>query len=162
MARITEKEAGSRNMLAVLDMVAWSEIGAKLLALSDDGYNVLVGSTPERPLLFQSYYEHPDVYNARTDSTAAGRYQVLHRYWPYYKRTLGLPDFSPLSQDRIALELIRERHAVPLIQSGHIHDAIVTLAGCWASFPPSRYDQHVHTFDDLIAAYVRAGGTLAQ
>jgi len=162
MARISEQAAGGRNVLAFLDTIAWSEIGPGLLALSDDGYNVLVGATPEKPLLFYAYADHPDIYNARHDSTAAGRYQILHRYWPYYRRNLGLPDFSPLSQDRYALEMIRERHALPLIKQGHIHDAIATLAGCWASFPPSRYDQPVHTFDELITAYVRAGGTLAQ
>lgn len=39
---------------AYLDMLAWSEIGDKLLKSSDNGYNVIVGGT-----LFNSYVDHP-------------------------------------------------------------------------------------------------------
>ncbi|TPQ32162.1 glycoside hydrolase, partial [Burkholderia ubonensis] len=45
MARISVAAAGGKNRVAFLDTVAVSEIGAALLAKSDDGYNVLVGST---------------------------------------------------------------------------------------------------------------------
>ena len=62
------------NQKAFLDMIAFSEIGPALLAKSDDGYDVLVGSTPDRPLLFTSYAEHPNILNAACNSTAAGRY----------------------------------------------------------------------------------------
>jgi hypothetical protein len=41
----------SPNLKAFLDMIAWSEIGPALLAKSDNGYNVCVGSTPEKPIL---------------------------------------------------------------------------------------------------------------
>lgn len=37
------------NISAFLVMIAWSEIGPTLLEETDDGYNVLVGSTPGRP-----------------------------------------------------------------------------------------------------------------
>ena len=46
MPRITAQQAGGQNRCAFLDMLAASEIGAALLAETDDGYNVLVGSTP--------------------------------------------------------------------------------------------------------------------
>ena len=34
------------NEKAFLDMLAWSELGDKIIAQSDNGYNVLVGSLP--------------------------------------------------------------------------------------------------------------------
>lgn len=45
MARISAAEAGSPNHLAYLDMLAYTELGRDLLEKSDDGYNVIVGST---------------------------------------------------------------------------------------------------------------------
>ena len=65
------------NEKAFLDMIAFSEIGTALLVKSDNGYNVLVGSTAAKPLLFDSYADHPRIYNKQFNSTAAGRYQLL-------------------------------------------------------------------------------------
>lgn len=42
MARLTEFQAGGANVLAFLDMLAWSE-GTSTIKASDDGYDVLVG-----------------------------------------------------------------------------------------------------------------------
>ncbi|MES9187223.1 lysozyme, partial [Cutibacterium acnes] len=76
------------NRKAVLDTLAFSEIGAPLLKVSDNGYNVLVGSTPWKPILFDSYADHPRrliALNPTLSSTAAGRYQLLARYFDAYK-----------------------------------------------------------------------------
>lgn len=161
MPRITPEEAGGTNVCAFLDMLAWSEIGASLLAASDDGYNVLVGATASRPLLFDSYATHPNIYNERMNSTAAGRYQQLHRYWPYYRDLLHLPDFGPVSQDRLAIQLIREQHAFDDVVTGHLVDAIGNVSNIWASLPGAGYGQHEQHIEGLRAAYLAAGGTLA-
>lgn len=172
MPRITPEAAGGANVCAFLDMLAWSEIGPKLLAASDDGYDVLVGSTPSRPLRFPGYATHPNVYNERMNSTAAGRYQLLHRWWADkiedgrvvrqgYKSLLHLPDFSPVSQDRVAIQQIREQHALADVIAGKLADAIGNLSNIWASLPGAGYGQHEHHIDDLRAAYLAAGGTLA-
>lgn len=160
MPRISQDEA-SPNVRAFLDMLAWSEIGPRLLATSDDGYNVLVGSTMARPLLFDSYARHPNIYNRRYNSTAAGRYQVLARFWPHYRDLLGLPDFGPVSQDRYAIQQLRERKALSLIESGDIPPAISRAAPIWASLPGAGYGQHEHDTDPLLDAYASAGGVLA-
>jgi hypothetical protein len=55
----TAAQAGGANRCAFLDMLAVSEIGAELLAETDNGYNVLVGATPAHPLTFPSYATHP-------------------------------------------------------------------------------------------------------
>ena len=41
-------------------------------------------------------------------STGAGRYQLLSRWWDAYRKQLGLKDFSPKSQDAVALQRIED------------------------------------------------------
>ena len=57
-------------------------------------------------------------------STGAGRYQLLSRWWDAYRKQLGLKDFSPKSQDAVALQQIKERGALPMIDRGDIRQAI--------------------------------------
>lgn len=160
MARIDAVTAGGKNRVAFLDMTAVSEIGTALLKVSDDGYNVLVGSTAQHPELFSRYVQHPNIYNSRLGSTAAGRYQILARYWDIYQKRLNLPDFSPISQDRYVLQQLKEQGALPLIDSGDLQGAIEKCNNIWASFPGSPYGQNTHPYEFLKAAYVNAGGTL--
>ncbi|HDR8982120.1 TPA: glycoside hydrolase family 104 protein [Burkholderia vietnamiensis] len=160
MARITVTAAGGRNRTAFLDMIAVSEIGAEMLAKSDDGYNVLVGSTPSRPLLFFGYAAHPNVLNRqiRVPSTAAGRYQILTRWWRIYQAQMNLPDFGPISQDRYALQQLREHGALPLIDAGRFRDAVAKVSNVWASLPGAGYGQHENKIEHLLTAYRVAGG----
>lgn len=172
MPRITPDQAGGINACAFLDMLAVSEIGAGTLARSDDGYNVLVGSTPQSLRTFAGYADHPNIYNKQFNSTAAGRYQLLYQWWADvklpsgnvrrgYRSLLQLPDFSPLSQDRVALQQIRERGALPDIAAGHFEAAVRRVSNLWASLPGAGYGQHENQMDALRAAYVAAGGALA-
>ncbi|MBU9608259.1 glycoside hydrolase family 104 protein [Burkholderia multivorans] len=159
MPVITAQQAGGANRCAFLDMVAWSE-GTSRIPGSDDGYRVLVGATPDKPLTFASYAAHPDILNRALNSTAAGRYQLLYRYWLAYRTSLRLTDFSPLSQDRIALQQIREKGALTLIDAGSFTKAVQLCSGIWASLPGNDYGQHVNTITALQTAYVNAGGAL--
>jgi muramidase (phage lysozyme) len=148
------------NEKAFLDMIAWSE-GTIQIPGGDDGYRVIVGSTPSNPHLFQSYEDHPRILvkiNDHLQSTAAGRYQILSRYFSAYKKILKLPDFSPDSQDKIALQLMKECKAIDLINKGHIVAAIIRCSSRWASFPGNTYQQHTNNIDDLKAEYIKAGG----
>ena len=151
---------GSPNLCAFLDTIATSEIGATLLAASDNGYNVLVGGT-----LFEGYEDHPRklVWLPRLNisSTAAGRYQLLARYFDSYKALLSLPDFSPASQDAIAVQQIRECRALPMVEAGDIVAALGRCAHIWASLPGAGYGQHENNLAVLETAYVNAGGVLA-
>ena len=152
------------NRRAFLDMIAHSELGPALLALSSNGYNVIVGSTPAKPLLFDSYADHPRrVVKIRPGlaSSAAGRYQLLARYYDAYRKTLKLPDFSPDSQDTIALQQIKECRALADIDAGRFDSAVAKCAHIWASLPGAGYGQHENKLADLRAAYITAGGTLA-
>ena len=154
----------NRNRKAFLDMIAHSEIGPRLLAASNNGYNVIVGSTPAQPLLFGAYADHPRrsvQVGQGLWSTAAGRYQLLARYYDAYRKQLGLQDFSPASQDAIALQQIRERGALPLIDAGRFDEAVARVRNIWASLPGAGYGQHENNLSALRTAYVAAGGALA-
>lgn len=152
------------NLSAFLDTIAVSEIGSVLLAMpvTDRGYKVLVGATPENPTVFASYADHPRkrIYLERLKvfSTAAGRYQILAHIFDSYKASLKLSDFSPASQDRIAVQLIRERHGLELIASGDFAAAVRACSTAWASLPGSAAGQHVNQLEDLRLAYEAAGG----
>lgn len=176
MPRIDAASAGGRNALAFLDAIAVSEHTALGLSNSDDGYNVIVGGTPQRPTLFTSYQDHPRVLVTIKDkngnpkiqpngqplkSTAAGRYQLLARYYDAYRPLLGLRDFSPKSQDLIALRQIAEQGATSDIAAGRIASAFAKCRSIWASLPGAGYGQHENTLEMLLAAYGRAGGVIA-
>ena len=128
----------------------------------DNGYNVLVGGD-----LFFGYADHPRRIvklhrkgNEPLISTAAGRYQLLARYYDAYKKQLKLDDFSPASQDAIALQQIRERNALADVDAGRIAQAIRKCRRVWASLPGAGYAQHENTMDYCLAAYAKAGGSV--
>lgn len=149
------------NLDAFLAMIAHSEGTAQI---GDRGYNCLVGSTPQKPVLFDSYADHPRIkVRLRADlvSTAAGRYQILARYYDAYKARLSLPDFSPASQDAIAIEMIREQRAQPDIEAGRFDVAVTKCSNIWASLPGAGYGQHENQLADLRAAFIKEGGQVA-
>lgn len=150
----------SPNVRAFLSMLAWSEgTDNGVQPTKNHGYDVIVGGA-----LFDDYSDHPrklvDLPKLGIKSTAAGRYQILARYYDYYKATLKLPDFSPASQDAIALQLIRECKAQGDVESGDIVSAIHKCRNRWASLPGAGYGQHEQKIDRLLTAYKAAGGHL--
>ncbi len=146
------------NRKAFLDMLAVSEGTARL---GKNGYNVVVGGG-----LFESFADHPNqrVYIKRIDnySTAAGRYQLLYRYWKIYKVQLQLLDFGPNSQDKVALQQIKECRALDDIDAGRFEDAVNNCKRIWASLPGAGYGQHENSIEKLRQAFVDAGGVLCQ
>lgn len=144
------------NRDAFLTMLAMSEGTAKL---GDNGYNVLVGGK-----LFGSYADHPRVKvwieKLNEFSSAAGRYQILERTFDAYKTQLGLDDFSPASQDAIALELIKERHALDSIDAGLFDLTVFRCSNIWASLPFNTYGQRQNDLIILRQFYTNAGGII--
>lgn len=146
------------NLKAFLDMIAFSE--GTIRYGHDNGYNVIVGGT-----LFSDYSDHPRVKvllpNLGIYSTAAGRYQVLARYFDAYKKQLKLSDFSPASQDAIAIQQIRERKALNNIDDGFFDKAVKQCCNIWASLPGAGYGQHENDLAQLRATYIAHGGVVA-
>lgn len=148
------------NLKAFLDTIAVSE---GTYGLGDDGYNVLVGCTKDHLKLFSSYEDHPRVVidlGKGLKSTAAGRYQELAHNFDFYKKLLKLSDFSPSSQDAIAIQQIKEQHALDLITLGYFDAAIKNCANIWASFPNAGYEQQEHPIEKLRTVYIKMGGIL--
>ena len=96
-------------------------------------YDVIVGGE-----LFTDYSDHPRklvTLNPNSNQTGAGRYQLLSRWWDAYRKKLGLKDFSPKSRDAVALQQIKERGALPMIDRGDPPWAIHCCSNIWASLP---------------------------
>lgn len=149
------------NRKAFLDMIAYSEgTDNGRQPTFNHGYDVLVGGG-----LFADYSDHPrklvDLPRLKIKSTAAGRYQLLARYYDAYKKQLKLPDFSPASQDAIALQQIKERRALDDIDAGRLEEAIAKCKNIWASLPGAGYGQFEHKVSTLYQAFLKAGGKLA-
>ena len=146
------------NRTAFLDMIAFSE-GTSRIG-DQDGYNVIVGGST-----FSDYSDHPRVIvnlpKLGIKSSAAGRYQLLGRYFDTYKKQLNLPDFSPESQDKIALQQIKECKALDDVDAGKFDDAVNKCKRIWASLPGAGYGQHENKLDSLKLAYQNFGGSLA-
>ena len=142
----------SPNLQKFLNLIAWSEGTSHL---GNRGYNVVVGGS-----LFTSYSKHPNkLIEVRPGlkSTAAGRYQILKRFADHYIKQLKLPDFSPDSQDKIAIQMIKEQGALKDIESGNIESAIVKCRNIWASLPGNGYGQPQKEMAALISKYKSLG-----
>lgn len=126
------------NVRLFLDFIAEAEGASK-------GYNTLFGGAPIPDLS-----DHPnirqDYYNSKTKkvspTSAAGRYQFVHKSWEEQKKLMDLPDFSPHSQDLAAVGLMMfKKGALDDIKAGNFDAAIHKLGSTWASFPTSKVDQ---------------------
>ena len=142
-------------------MLAWSEeLITDVRKPEITGFNdVIVGR------LFTDYSDHPRklvTLNPKLKSTGAGRYQLLSRWWDAYRKQLGLKDFSPKSQDAVALQQIKERGALPMIDRGDIRQAIDRCSNIWASLPGMVMVSSEHKADSLIAKFKEAGGTVRE
>ena len=158
MARISAGDAGGINVLAFLDMLAWSELGAAILRESDDGYNVIVGSLPGQLITFSDYSQHPgrliSLPRYGIKSTAAGRYQFIRSTWNAIVRVYGFKGrMIPEAQDLAAIKLLTECKALPAIKAGRIADAIALAAPIWASLPGAGYGQREHGLAKLLGIY---------
>ena len=141
-------------------MLAWfpgTDNGQKT---RNHGYDVIVGGELFTGLL----PDHPRKLvtpNPKLKSTGAGRYQLLpvggmptaRKAWP--ERLLSE------SQDAVALQQIKERGALPMIDRGDIRQAI-DRCNIRASLPGAGYGQFEHKADSLIAKFKEAGGTVRE
>ncbi len=119
----------------------------------------LVGKTN---VVISDFSRHPQILVSVTGtglkSTAAGRYQFKYDTW---KRFGGdAMDFSPRSQDLLAVKAMIYRGMIDLLLGGDIEKAINAGAPEWASLPMSNgqsyYKQPVKSMADLIGIYNQA------
>jgi muramidase (phage lysozyme) len=142
-----------KNLKAFLTMIQYAEG-----TYGKDGYRKLYGGS-----LFNDLSKHPNTPTTKwgITSTAAGAYQILSKTWNELQAKLGLPDFSPLSQDKAAIELIRRRKALEDVMAGRWAQAIEKCKKEWASLPGAGYGQNEKNIKNLLAVYKVAGGTIS-
>ena len=156
----------STNLAAFLAMIKFSEGTSTSPATKMDGYDVIVTGIDRVPEIFTDFSNHPfdsgrksKVINSKgLTSNASGAYQFMKKDWRYYRALLKLPDFSPKSQDIWAIQLIRERGALPDIEAGRFVMAVRKCRNIWASLPGAGYGQPEHRIEKLVQAYADAGG----
>lgn len=169
MPRITEKEAGSKNALAWLDMIGWSEGTSTSRHTKDEGYDILVTGSPASayPRSILDYSRHPNILvvvspAAGLKSTAFGRYQFLYRTWVAGVKKYGFRGrMIPEAQDLMALKKTQERGALADVHAGRFAQAIRKCNKEWASFYGSPYGQRTHSLEAMIAQLKKLGATVA-
>jgi len=114
-------------------------------------YDILFGGGT-----FGDLSRHPDrvIHTPNYSSAAAGAYQFMPGTWESVQSKLKLPDFSPLSQDLGALELVRMRGVNPDTDPIN-RETLSKLSPEWASFPTlegvSYYGQPIKPAESIIA-----------
>ena len=110
---------------AFLDMLAWSEE-----SITDVRKPEIMVMTSLSGELFTDYSDHPRKLvtpNPKLNQQAPD----ATSFFPVadaYRKQLGLKDFSPKSQDAVALQQIMERGALPMIDRGDIRQAPTVAA----------------------------------
>jgi len=128
---------------------------------SNDQYNILYGGGT-----FFDYSHHPDVlvpinlpgYEGKY-STAAGAYQINFPTYNEFAPQIGVTDFSPATQDALAIAILNACGAIDALANNDIESAFTAASSRWASLPGSRAGQHPQAMDSALTAFTAAGGT---
>jgi len=135
------------NVKAFLDMTGKSEGG---------DYHALFGWFPgNKEWVFTDESTHPGA-GKGGKTTASGLYQINKACWTEHGiKTQGLSDFSPHTQDLIAIDNIRTHNSLQPIMNGNIKVAIDALKeNQWTSF-------NAHPYNALLEWYKAAGGSVS-
>lgn len=135
-----EQALQNPNVRMMLDLIADAE-GVQHGYATGFG-NTVLDNLKDHPRQLKEFKQT----DGKTNKTsAAGRYQFLSKTWDDVASKLGLTDFSELSQDLAAVELIRRRGALDDVLEGNLEAAIPKLGKEWASLPSSPYAQPTRT-----------------
>ncbi len=140
-------------------------IGAIAVAEGGD-YNLKFGGVKGKKndkWQFADYSTHPGA-GSDGKTTAAGMYQINKDTWKEMGGKMGLSDFSPDTQDLIAVEILRSIKVVDNIVEGDINTALKAASRRWAALPQGpneggRYAQPFMKYDEFAATYKRLGGS---
>ncbi|WP_152681607.1 glycoside hydrolase family 24 protein [Chromobacterium subtsugae] len=146
------------NVSAFLKAIAAAEGG---------GYDFKFGAVKGKkndPWRFTDYSTHPGV-GKDGKTTAAGMYQINTVTWKEMGGNMGLKDFSPHTQDLMAVEIFRAQKAIGDIVDGNIEAGLSKCSHRWAALPKGkgqtgRYNQPYMEYDDFEAAFKANGGTV--
>jgi muramidase (phage lysozyme) len=157
--RLEENEAylADANVAAFLKSIAAAEGGDY-----DFKYGAVKGKRND-PWRFSDTSTHPGAgYGGKT--TAAGMYQITIATWRNHGGKMGLTDFTPKTQDLIAVEMLRSLGVIEQIKAGDIAGAMPQAARWWAALPmgPGLANRHSPQpyvdYGTFLANYKAAGG----
>lgn len=147
------------NIQAFLKAIAEAEGG---------GYDFKYGAIRGRkndPWRFTDYSTHPGAgFGGKT--TAAGMYQENIETWREMGGSMGLSDFTPETQDLIAVEILRVIKVIENIKSGDISAALDKASHRWSALPQGKGKAGYYpkqpsvSFDKFQSDYQRFGGSL--
>lgn len=158
--RLEENEAllAHPNVSAFLKAIAEAEGGGY-----DFKYGAVKGKRND-PWRFTDFSTHPGPgWGGRT--TAAGMYQITVDTWRQHGGKMGLTDFSPKTQDLMAIEILRSVGVIDKIKAGDVAGAMGPVATKWAALPMgpnlgNRYPaQPFVKYETFFQNYQAAGGT---
>lgn len=152
LEKLETSTKAQKNLRAFLIMIQYAEG-----TFGKDAYNKLFGGG-----LFTDFSRHPNTVISKwgIKSTAAGAYQILFGTWSEIREKLKLLDFSPLSQDKAAVELIKRRRALDDVYAGRFSQALAKCKKEWASLPGAGYNQRERSKESLVSVYKIAGGSI--
>jgi muramidase (phage lysozyme) len=147
-----------RNVSAFLKAIAEAEGGGY-----DFKYGAIKGKRND-PWRFSDFSTHPGP-GFGGSTTAAGMYQITIATWRQHGGKMGLTDFSPTTQDLMAVEILRSLRIIDKIRSGDVAGAIGPAARTWAALPMGPGLGNAHPpqpfvkYDEFFHNYQAAGGT---
>ena len=134
------------NARDYLNMLAASEGTA---TQGNNGYNIMF-----RGGVFNDYSAHPNQRHEYIDkqgrkgvSTAAGRYQFLKGTYDGVAKQLGITDFSPESQDKVAIALMLQK-GVDFNDGADLASNVGRINNVWTSLAGSTLGAQYHSTRD--------------
>jgi muramidase (phage lysozyme) len=150
------------NVKAFLDTIADCEGGDY-----DFMYGAVKGKKNDKWRI-KDYSTHPGA-GAGGKTTAAGRYQINKANWTENGiKKMGLTDFSPHTQDLIAVEGLRQAKAIEAVVEGDMTVAISKAAKTWNSMPLGKgagnrvAGQHYFKYEEVVSMFKSHGGMVSK
>lgn len=134
------------NAKDYLNMLAESEGTA---SQGDNGYNIMFrgGKIADYKAHPNQRHEYIDKQGRKGVSTAAGRYQFIHSTYEETAKKLGITDFSPESQDKVAIALMLER-GVDFNDGADLATNVNKINNTWTSLTGSTVGAKYHSQRD--------------
>lgn len=149
LGRVPDEYRYNANVMAFMRVIREKESSQ-----GPEAYYMIVGGKR-----FSSFVDHPRVFGV-PKSTAAGAYQIVASTWDRVKAATPLiTDFSPVNQERAALQLIGWRGGLNAAIEGRLRDAIRMCKNEWTSLPGG--DEQLQTYEKAREVFLRYGGKLA-
>ncbi|WP_202944352.1 PAAR domain-containing protein [Methylovorus sp. MP688] len=119
------------NVKAFLDAISEAEGGDYYFK-----YGAIKGKVNDK-WRFTDDSTHPGAgFDGKT--TAAGRYQINYATWEDMGGRVGLSNFSPETQDVIAVEILRSIKVIDSIKKGDLDTALSAASKRWSALPQGK------------------------